>query len=329
MGVLGAARITPSAVIRPARVVDEVTVSALAARDPARAAASAAKWGVPRVLPDYAAVLDDPELDAIYIPLPNSLHAEWTLRAIAAGKHVLCEKPFTSNEVEAQTVADAAAKSDRVVMEAFHYRYTPLMRRILGLISDGAIGAVTRVETSLCFPLSMFGDIRYQIGLSGGSLMDAGCYAVHALRQLGPGEPEVVDATATLLGGRPGARNPGVDRAMEANLRFPTGATGRIRCSMWSRRLLSVSARVVGDAGELTVFNFIAPQFWHRLTVRTASRKWHERVPGESSYTCQLRAFADGVLHGKPVLTSASDAVANMRVIDSIYRAAGLEPRGA
>jgi predicted dehydrogenase len=189
MGVLGAARITPSAVIQPARVVDEVTVAALAARDPVRAAASAAKWGVPRVLPDYAAVIDDPELDAVYIPLPNALHAEWTLRAIAAGKHVLCEKPFTSNEAEARTVADAAAKTKLVVMEAFHYRYTPLMRRVIGLVEDGAIGAVTRVETSLCFPLPLFGDIRYQIDLAGGSLMDAGCYAVHCLRQLGTPAP--------------------------------------------------------------------------------------------------------------------------------------------
>jgi predicted dehydrogenase len=280
------------------------------------------------VLPDYAAVIDDSELDAVYIPLPNSLHAPWTLRAIAAGKHVLCEKPFTSNEAEARTVAEAAAGTDLVVMEAFHYRYTPLMRRVIGLVSDGAIGAVTRVETSVCFPLSMFGDIRYQIDLAGGSLMDAGCYAVHCLRQLGPGEPEVVSASATLLGGRAGARNPGVDRAMEAEVRFPTGATGRIRSSMWSRRLLSVSAKVVGDAGELKVTNFIAPQYWHRLSVRTASRRWHEKVPGDSSYVCQLRAFADAVRNGKPVLTPPEDAVANMHVIDEIYRAAGMEPRG-
>jgi predicted dehydrogenase len=329
MGALGAARITPNALIEPARVLDDVTVAALAARDPARAAAKAAQWGVPRVLPDYAAVIDDPEVDAVYIALPNSMHAEWTLRAIAAGKHVLCEKPFTSNEVEARRVADAAAGTGLVVMEAFHYRYTALMRRVLGLVGDGAIGAVTRVETSMCFPLSMFGDIRYQLDLSGGSLMDAGCYAVHALRQFGAGEPTVVSARAKLLGGRHGRRNPGVDRAMEAELRFPDGATGRTVSSMWSRRLLDLTARVVGDAGELTVRNFVAPQYWHRLSVRTTNRRWSERVRGESSYVCQLRAFADAVLRGGPVLTPAADAVANMRLIDAIYRAAGLEPRGA
>jgi len=322
IGVLGAARITPSALIKPARTVKDVTVTAVAARDRSRAEAFAAKWGVPRVLDDYAAVIDDPELDAVYIPLPNSLHASWTLRAIAAGKHVLCEKPFTSNATEAQQVADAAEKTDLVVMEAFHYRYHPLMRRILGLIADGAIGEVRHVETELSFPLPLFGDIRYQLNLAGGALMDAGCYAVHCLRQLGPGEPTVVAARAKL-------RSPGVDRAMTVSFRFPGGATGQASCSMWSRRLLGISAKVTGETGSITVFNFVAPHVYHRLRVRTARRRWSERVAGEPTYTCQLRAFAGAVRDGTPVLTPARDAVVTMRLIDDAYRAAGLTPRGA
>jgi len=321
MGVLGAARIAPSALLKPARVVDGVEVTAIAARDPARAARFASRWGVETVHTDYSAVIDDPAVDAVYIPLPNSLHAQWTISAIAAGKHVLCEKPFTSNATEAQAVADAARASGLVVMEAFHYRYHPLMRRVLGLIGDGAIGGVRRVETELSFPLPRFKDIRYCLDLAGGALMDAGCYAVHCLRQLGTGEPVVLDARATL-------RSPGVDRAMTASLRFPDGAEGRVTCSMWSRRLLGVSARVVGDSGELKIFNFVAPHIFHRLTVRTARRRWSERVPGEPTYTCQLRAFAAAVRDGAEVLTSASDAVRNMRLIDEIYVAAGLRPRG-
>ena len=128
-----------------------------------------------------------------------------------------------------------------------------------------------RVETELSFPLPRFNDIRYRLDLAGGALMDAGCYAVHCLRQLGPGEPEVISARAKL-------RSPGVDRAMTASLRFPGGAAGRVTCSMWSRRLLGISARVFGDAGELSVFNFVAPHVFHRLSVRTAQRRWHERV---------------------------------------------------
>jgi predicted dehydrogenase len=320
IGVLGAARITPNALVRPAGRVEGVTVAAVAARDRNRAAAHAAKYGIPTVHDDYAAVLADPSVDAIYIPLPNGLHARWTLAAIAAGKHVLCEKPFTSNADQAREVARAAAGTGLVVMEAFHYRYHPLIARALALLDEGVIGEVTHVETELSFPLPRFNDIRYSLPLAGGALMDAGCYAVHSLRTLGRAEPEVVSATATL-------RSPGVDRAMVASLRFPSGATGRVRCSMWSRRLLGVSARVTGVLGEMRIFNYLAPQVYHRLSVRTPDRRWHERVAGEATYTHQLRALLAAVRDGTPVITGPEDAIANMMVIDAIYRAAGMEPR--
>jgi predicted dehydrogenase len=321
IGVLGAARIAPAALIRPARAVDDVAVVAVAARDPARARAFAGRHGIPVVHEDYAALIDDPELDAVYIPLPNGLHAEWTLRAIAAGKHVLCEKPFTANAAEARRVADAAAGSDRVVMEAFHYRYHPLMTRVVDLLAAGTLGEIRRVEARLCFPLPRFDDIRYRLDLAGGAQMDAGCYPVHCLRTLGPGEPRVVAARARLHGD-------GVDRAMTVLYRFPNGATGKTVASLWSSDVFGVSCRVEGDRGSLKVQNFVAPQFFHRLTVRTADRRWHERVPGEPSYTCQLRAFADAALHGRPVLTPAADAIPTMTLIDDAYRAAGLAPRG-
>jgi predicted dehydrogenase len=320
IGVLGAARITPNALIRPARRVAGVSIAAIAARDRTRAGAAAATYSIPTVHDDYAAVVADPTLDAVYIPLPNGLHAQWTLAAIAAGKHVLCEKPFTSNAEQAREVADAAAGSGLMVMEAFHYRYHPLFARVLSLLDNGVVGEIRRVETELSFPLPRFNDIRYSLALAGGALMDAGCYAVHSLRTLGRSEPEVVSAKATL-------HSPGVDRAMVATLRFPNGAIGQVRCSMWSRRLLGVSVRVLGSAGELRVFNYLAPQVYHRLSVRTPTKRWHERVPGEATYTHQLRAFVAAVRDGAPVLTGPDDSVANMAVIDDIYRAAGLQPR--
>jgi predicted dehydrogenase len=320
-GVLGAARITPRALFAPVRAVDGVEVVAIAARDPARAVRVATKWDISRVHPGYADVLADPDVDAVYIPLPNGLHAQWTLAAIAAGKHVLCEKPFTSNAEQAREVARAAAASpDIVVMEAFHYRYHPLMARALQLIGDGAIGEVTRVETELSFPLPRFSDIRYSYELAGGALMDAGCYAVHCLRTLGPGEPTVISAAAKL-------RSSAVDRAMTAEVRFDTGATGRVRCSMWSRRLVGVSAHVRGTAGSLNILNFVAPQAYHRLTVRSGGKTVRERVPGEPTYTCQLRAFVAAKRDGAPILTPPGDSVANMSVIDAIYRAAGMPLR--
>jgi predicted dehydrogenase len=320
IGTLGAARITPAALIRPARQVPGAVVTAVAARDPDTATRFAAKHGIDRVHTSYDALVEDPDIDAVYNPLPNSLHGHWTLRALAAGKHVLCEKPFTANADEARTVAEAAADGDRVVMEAFHYRYHPLARRMSDIAGSGVLGEIRHIETSVCFPLLSTGDIRYQLGLAGGATMDAGCYAIHMARLLGGGEPEVTSATAKLS-------SPGVDRALTARLRFPGGVTARITCSMRSVRLLSVGVRVVGDKGSLHVINPLAPHLWNRVTIRTGGTRTAQRVAGEPTYTYQLRAFVAAVTDGTPTLTPPGDSVANMTVVDNVYRAAGLEPR--
>ena len=320
--VLGAARIAPAALVKPARVVDGVEVGAVAARDRGRAEAFAARYGVPAVHDSYAAVLADPSLDAVYIPLPNGLHARWTLAALEAGKHVLCEKPFTSNAAQAREVAAAAGGTGLVVMEAFHYRYHPLARRMAELVRGGELGRIQRVETAMCFPLPRFSDIRYDFGLAGGALMDAGCYAVHAMRLLAPGDPKVTAARALTM-----RRDRRIDRAMTAQFSFPGGATGEIRASMWSSSLLRVRARAVGERGALTVINFTAPQLWSRFTVTVDGRRRRERFGGEATYVHQLRAFAAAV-RGEPAnLTPPSDSVATMSLIDDIYAAAGLPLR--
>ena len=320
IGILGAARIAPLALINPARDNDEVVVAAVAARDVSRGQAFAAKHGIARVHDSYEALIADPDLDAVYNPLPNGLHGRWTRAALSAGKHVLCEKPFTANAAEAREIAELAAKSDRVVMEAFHYRYHPLTLRVEQIIASGELGKLQRVEAALCFPLPKFSDIRYNYSLAGGATMDAGCYAVHMVRTFGGSTPEVVSAQAKL-------RDPRVDRAMTAELRFAGGHTGRVRCSMWSSNLLRLSAKVVGDRGELRVLNPVPPQFFHRLSVRSADGKRVERFPRRASYAYQLDAFAAAVLRGEPVKTTPEDAIENMTVIDAIYRAAGLPLR--
>ena len=320
IGVLGAARIAPLALINPAKQNSEVVVAAVAARDASRADAFAAKHDIPRVHESYEALIADPDLDAVYNPLPNGLHGRWTRAALAAGKHVLCEKPFTANAAEAREIADLAAQSDRVAMEAFHYRYHPLALRVEEIIASGELGKLERVEAALCFPLPKFSDIRYNYSLAGGATMDAGCYAVHMVRTFGGETPEVVSAQAKL-------RDPQVDRAMTAELRFGGGHTGRVRCSMWSSRLLEISAHVVGDRGELRVLNPVTPQFFHRLSVRSTDGKRVERFSRRASYAYQLDAFAAAVLRGEPVKTTPEGAVENMTVIDGIYRAAGLPLR--
>ncbi|TVS84527.1 Gfo/Idh/MocA family protein [Mycobacterium helveticum] len=320
IGVLGAARITPLALVKPARANPEVVVAAVAARDVSRARAFAAKHGIDRVHEDYETLIADPDLDAVYNPLPNGLHGRWTRAALAAGKHVLCEKPFTANAAEAREIAGLTADSGRVVMEAFHYRYHPLTLRAEQIIASGELGEIERVETAMCFPLPRFSDIRYDYALAGGALMDAGCYAVHMARTLGGPAPEVVSAQAKL-------RDLRVDRAMTAELRFAAGHTGRIVCSMWSSRLLRISARVVGDRGEMRLLNPVLPNLVHRLAVRSPGGRRTERFPRRASYAYQLDAFAAAARRGVPVPTTPEDAVENMTVIDAIYRAAGLPLR--
>lgn len=326
IGTLGAARITPGALTKPAREVPEVEVVAVAARDRARAERFARKRGVPTVHDSYEALLADPNVDAVYNPLPNGLHGRWTLAALDAGKHVLCEKPFTANADEAETVAAAAASSGLVVMEAFHYRYHPLVTRILEILRGGELGALRRVETRMCIPLPLPHDIRYQLDLAGGAVMDVGCYAIHQARTLAGAEPIVTSAEAK-------CSSPQIDRWLRAELRFSDELTGSFECALMSARLLSLHARVEGERGTLQITNLTGPHVFHRLVVRDrdpatgAERRRKERVQGGATYVFQLRAFVAAIREGTPFPTTTADAVANMKVVDAAYRAAGLEPR--
>jgi predicted dehydrogenase len=318
IGCLGAARITKAALVKPAATTPGVAVTAIAARDGDRAAAYAAKHGIPTSYGSYAQLLADPDVDAVYNPLPNGLHGAWTIRALEAGKHVLCEKPFTANADEAVEVAAAADRTGLVVMEAFHWRYHPLAARMLDIVGGGELGTVRRIEAAVCFPNPKPSDIRWDLSLAGGALMDAGCYAVHLVRTLAGAEPTVVSATAK-------QRSPGVDKTTDAELSFADGRTGHVRTSMLA--LPQVGATVTGDRATMKVINPIGPQIWHRVTVKGEAGSRRERVAGGATYGYQLAAFLAAVREGAPTRTPPADSIANMRVIDAIYRAAGMEPR--
>jgi predicted dehydrogenase len=320
IGILGASSFAPTTLINPARGNDEVEVAAVGARDLSGAEAFAAKHGIPRAHGSYEALIADPELDAVYVLLPTSFHGRWTRAALAAGKHVLCEKPFTANAIEAREIADLAATSDRVVMEAIQYRYHPLTARVEQIIASGELGKLQRVDVALCVLLPKFSGNCYNYTFAGGALMDSGSYVVNMMRTFGGSTPKVVAAHAKL-------HDPRVDRAMTAELRFAAGHTGRVRCSLWSSDLFRARATVVGDRGELRVLSPAAPHLFPRLSIRSANRKRVERFPRRISYAYQLDAFAAAVLRGEPVKTTPEDAVENMTVIDGIYRAAGLPIR--
>lgn len=321
--MLGAARIAPAAIVRPARLVDGVEVAAIAARDRDRAAEFATEHKIPVVHDTYEQLLADPTLHAVYIPLPNGRHAPWILAALDAGKHVLAEKPLTANAEEARAVQAAAERTGLVVMEAFHYRYHPLAARMATIAHGGELGRIRRVETSMCFPLPKFSDIRYDFDLAGGALMDAGCYAVHCLRLLSPGEPKVVKARALTT-----RKDRRVDRAMTADFDLGDGATGRIRASMWSSKLLSLRARVIGEHGEMQVDNYAAPHVFNRFRVSSDGQRRTEKFGGFPTYVYQLKAFAAAIRGEETNLTPPADSIVNMTLIDDVYRAAGLPLRG-
>jgi len=296
----------------------------VAARDRSRAAAFADEHDVERVVDSYADLLADPEVEVVYNPLANGLHGPWNLAALAAGKHVLSEKPSASNAEEAAEVRDAAVKSGSVFMEAFHYLFHPVTRRLHEIVESGELGELRRVETLVAIPAPGDSDPRWSLSLAGGALMDLGCYSLHAVRMLAPwagGAPRLVSARG---GQRAGA--PGVDEWLDADLEFPGGATASARCHI-AYDALEMSCRVIGSRGEALAPNFVLPHLDDRLVVRTPDGERTERLGTRSSYTYQLEALAAHIRRDGPLPLDADDALATMRLIDESYRAAGFEPR--
>jgi predicted dehydrogenase len=349
IGTLGSSRISAAALIEPAASLPDVTVAAVAARDKARAEAFALRHGIPAAYGSYDDLLADPDIDAVYNPLPNSLHGPWTRNAIAAGKHVLCEKPFAANAEEAARVAAAASDSGLVVMEAMHYRYHPLVQRLHDLVTGGSFGPVRHIQCWTSFVIEDPGDIRYDYDLAGGALMDGGCYALDCMRLLGDmdgdgdreGEPSVTGALADPYrppgdesrdaAGRPGARadRPGAvaDRAMAVRLAFPGDATGWFESAFTVDGDYRADVHVICRDGHVRMQDFIRAHRGRLVATRNGSVVADEQGGGDTTYVGQLRAFAAAIAGGAPVPTSAAHAVTTMRLIDDAYRAAGLLPR--
>lgn len=316
IGVLGASRIAELAIVGPAQELGHRLV-AVAARDRRRAQVFAERHGVERVLVSYDDVINDREVDIVYNPLTNAMHAPWNLAAVAAGKPVLTEKPFARNRAEAQRVAAAADAAGITVMEGFHYLFHPATRRALQLATDGTLGDLVHVEARTAMPAPEDDDPRWSLALAGGALMDLGCYGLHVMRRFG--HPSIVRAHAE-------QRTPGIDAWCDVDLAFPGGATGLSANSMVAHDY-AFTLRIVGTHGDALVHNFIKPHDDDRLTINTPGGTTVERLGVRPSYTYQLEAFAAHVQHGAPLPFDTADAVENMAYVDAAYRAAGMSPR--
>lgn len=323
IGLLGAARISGRALIDPAHEIGARLV-AVAARDRGRAQAYAQEHGIERVLDDYQAVIDDPEVEVVYNPLANAHHGPWNLKAIQAGKHVLSEKPFAANAEEARRIRDAGLAAGVHVVEAFHYRYHPLIERMISLATNGDIGAVQFVEARMLMPPPAAGDLRWDSAVAGGGLMDVGCYAVHALRTIGAalgGEPTIERAVGGEL-----PQAPGVDAWLDADVALPGGVPARLISGM-THGVLDFSLRIVGFAGEAYAPAFILPHVDDRVIVTRGFDQTVEHVGSKPTYTYQLEALTRLVREGTPMITDSDDAVVTMAFIDDLYRAAGMSVR--
>ena len=322
IGILGAARIAPSAIIYPAQATGHKLV-AVGARDKSRAVEFAKQYQIQKSYGSYQEVLDDPEIDVIYNALHNSAHAPWNIKALAAGKHVLSEKPSASNAAEAKEVVAAVSKSGKIFMEGFHYYYHPVFQRLLAIIKSGEIGEVIKVESALLIPMPKPGDLRLQFDLAGGSLMDVGCYAIHSQRMISQlitdGEPAVVKAEANAPDGK-------IDTKLYVQLKYPNGVAALAKGDFETEGM-QAPLTVTGSKGSVYLPNFVAAGLDPRVIVESGGQKRVEHLPSISTYTYQLLAFADAVDLGKPVKTDAKDALAQSALIDSAYLSAHLPLR--
>jgi predicted dehydrogenase len=311
-GILSTARIN-GALLGGAREAANAEVVAVASRDEARAAAYAAGNGIVTVHGSYEALLADPDVEAVYVPLPNSLHVPWAVRALEAGKHVLCEKPLSRRAADAEAAFDAAERAGRLLMEAFMWRYHPQTDLLARLAREGAVGPLRVVRAAFGFALTP-GDanVRWSGELEGGALMDVGCYCLSALRLLA-GEPERVSGELVEGGD-------GVDARFAGVLRFPGDVLGSFDCGMDVARRAGIE--VVGEEGVI-----VSADPWQGRSPSVRILR-HEQEPEEvavepaNPYALEVEDFSRAVRDGSRPRLGREDAVANARAIEALYRAA-------
>jgi predicted dehydrogenase len=312
-GILGTARINRR-VIPAMRAARRSDLAAVASRDLVRAEAHAREHGIPRAVQGYQALLDDPAIDAVYIPLPNTAHVPWTLRAIAAGKHVLCEKPLALQPGDVDRIALAARAAGVCVEEGFMYRHEPLTARVRGLLSDGAIGAVRAVLSGFTFTLEGAVNIRLSPSLGGGALWDVGSYPVTYALLIAGEAPAIAFGSAHWT-------DSGVDDEFMGLLRFPGGVTAGIYAGF--RAPYRTWLEVLGSEGALTVPNPFRPGPMERLELERGGTIEHIAVPGSPAiFVREIEDFEARVLDGAPPVVTLDESRRTCSTLTALYGAA-------
>jgi D-xylose 1-dehydrogenase (NADP+, D-xylono-1,5-lactone-forming) len=309
-GILSTANIN-QAVLEGARESDRVDVVAVGSRDQARADAYARRNRIERAYGSYEALLADDDVEAVYISLPNSLHVEWSVRALEAGKHVLCEKPLGRVATEVERAFDAADRAGRLLSEAFMWRHNPQTAKLLDVVGSGTIGTLRQIRAAFSFTLHDEQNVRMRAEVDGGALMDVGCYCVSGSRLLA-GEPQPVFGTQVI--GRTG-----VDVHFTGLLRFPGGVTAEFHCGFD----LPAESRLeaIGSEGSVLLLD---P--WHArragFEVRRGDRVEWVDVEHANSYRLELENVCDAIRGETELLLGRDDAVAQARTIEALYRSA-------
>jgi predicted dehydrogenase len=311
-GILSTARINDA--VLGAQAVKFVAV---ASRSLSRAQAYAAQKNIPRAYGSYDELLAAPDIDAVYNPLPNALHVPWTIRALQAGKHVLCEKPFARGAAEAERAFAIAEREGLVLAEAFMWRHHPQVARARELIDSGAIGGIRFLHASFAGAVTV-ADVRWSRELEGGALMDVGCYCVNGLRALAGAEPEVVSAQQVVHAGE------GVDAALAAVLRFPHDVLATLDCAF-----TTVPRERLEAAGEEGVLAVLDP--WHArrpvLEVRRPGGVERFEVDPANAYALELQDVEAAARGERPPLLGRADAVGQARTIEALYASAEAQGR--
>jgi D-xylose 1-dehydrogenase (NADP+, D-xylono-1,5-lactone-forming) len=298
-------------VIPGAQASEKVDLVAVASRDQGRADAYAREWGIPRAYGSYEGLLADPEIEAVYISLPNTLHAEWSIKALEAGKHVLCEKPFTRHPDEAEASFDAAERNGRLLSEAFMYRHNPQTAMLVELVREGAIGELRLIRSAFSYGLYDLENIRLRTDVEGGALMDVGCYNVSGSRLLG-GEPERVWGEAWY-------GPSGTDWVFTGTLRFPGDVLATFDCG--TALVNRDELEAIGSEGSLFL-----DDPWHCvepvIELRRDGRVERIELEHADSYRLEVEDLSDAIRGAAEPLLGREDAVGQARAIEALFRSA-------